>query len=133
MKYTVDINGDEIVVDGIEFGMLDGSPEGNIDLYIRVFDSEEDIFTDESKRSKWIDWVNICMGPEHKSEEQIKSVTAKIFGGPGDGDTYRTVKIEHACIASFTESAGASDFNYEVTLKKAPRKAKKNLVEVIAG
>lgn len=133
MKYTLSIDGDEIIVDGIEFGMRSGSPEGNIDLYIKVFDSEEDIYTDESKRSIWIDWLNKCMGPEHEASERIKPVTAKIFGGPEDGECYRTIKIEHACIASFNESAGASDFNYEVTIKKAPRKAKTNLVEVKAG
>jgi hypothetical protein len=133
MKYTIEIDGDEIIVDGIEFGILDGSPEGNIDLYIRVFDSEEDIYTDQTKRSKWIDWLNKCMGPEHEAAERIKSVTAKIHGGPGDEQCYRTIRIEHACIASFNESAGASDFNYEATLKKAPRKAKNNQVEVKAG
>jgi hypothetical protein len=132
MKYTVEIGGDPIEVDGIEFGVLDGSPEGNIDLYIQIFDSEEDIYTDESKRTKWIDWLNSCMGPEHDPAERIKTVTAKVFGGPEDGQCFRTIKIEHACIASFTEKAGASDFNYEVTIKKAPRKAKTNHVEVKA-
>ena len=132
MKYTVNIGGDEIIVDGIDFGMMDGSPEGNIDLYIRIFDSEEDIYTDESKRSIWIDWLNKCMGPEHEASERIKSVTAKIFGGPGDGECYRTIKIKHACIASFYEVAGASEFQYQVELGKAPRKAKTNLVEVTA-
>lgn len=132
MKYTVAIDGNEMEVNGIEFGMLDGNPEGNIDLYLRVFDSEEDIYTDASKRTVWIDWLNNCLGTTRDPAERIKPVVAKVYGGSGDQECYRTIRIQHACIASFVESAGADEFHYEVTIKRAPRRAQENLVEVQA-
>ena len=131
MKYTIQVGDEEeIVVDGIEFGMLDGSAEGNIDLYIRVTDSEEDIYTDSSKSSLWVDWLNNCVGTTRKSTEKIKKVVAKIYGGQGNQEIYRTITIKNACIASYSESAGADDYQYEVEIKRAARKARKDLMSV---
>jgi hypothetical protein len=130
VKYTVTVAGEEITVDGIEFGMMDGSPVGNIDLYIRVTDSEEDIYTHETKSTFWVDWLNDCVGTTRKASEKIKEVVAKIYGGQGNQETFRTITIKNACIASYVESAGAGDYQYEVLLKKAPRKAKEDLVSV---
>lgn len=126
MEYELKIAGNKIKVDGIEFGAWDGSSEGNIDLFIRVFDSEEDIY----KKSLWIDWVNSCLGEKHNPAERIKDVIATI--SDGDGKCYRTITIKNACIASFSESSGGADFSYEVVIKRAPRKGDEKSVEVLA-
>ena len=131
MKYTIQVGDEEeIVVDGIEFGMLDGSPEGNIDLYIRVTDREEDIYTDSSKNTLWVDWLNNCVGTTRKATEKIKKVVAKIYGGQGNQEVYRSITIKNAIIASYTEIVGADDYQYEVIIKRAARKAQEDLMSV---
>jgi hypothetical protein len=131
VRYTIQVGDEEeIVVDGIEFGMTDGSPEGNIDLYIRVTDNEEDIYTDSSKSTLWVDWLNNCVGTTRKSTEKIKEVVAKICGGEGNQEIYRTITIKNACVASYTESARVDDYQYEVEIKRAARKAREDLMSV---
>ena len=130
MKYTVEVDGAEFEVDGIEWGTFNGSEEGNIDLFITIFDSDRDIYTDSSKKDIWVDWLDKCLGDKHNPGERIKPVTVKIWGGDDDEEPYRTIKIQHACIASFTESSGNTNYSYTVTIMKAARKAKKDLVQV---
>jgi hypothetical protein len=132
MRYEVEVDGNKIEVDGIEFGVANGSSEGNIDLFIRIFDKDEDIYTDPQKKNFWINWLDKCLGTTRDPTERIKSVIATILGGEGDNDPYRTITIQNACISSFNESASSNYYSYVVTLKKAPRKARENLVKVEA-
>ncbi len=129
MKYTLDIAGSELEVDGITFGTHNGSSEGNIDLFITVFDREEDIFTDTQKSGIWLDWVAKCVG-EANPRDRIRKVIAKISGGENDGECYRTITIENACISSFVEHSGGDQHQYEVTIRKSPRKAREDQVKV---
>ena len=131
MKYTVSLNGTKIDVDELEFGVIGGSPEGNIDLYIRITDMEEDIYTEGSKKNLWTTWLNACCEDKNNPKERIRKVEAKIFGGENDSQLYRTIVIENGYLASFVESSGGTQYSYEVTLKRAPRK--KGVVSVKAG
>jgi hypothetical protein len=133
MKYTVEVEGKEIEVDGIEFGTTSGSAEGNINLFITVFDRDEDIYTNESKRDMWINWLDKCLGDKHNPAERIKPVVAKIWGGPNDSVCYRTIRIHDACMDSFNEMSSGMDCSYTVTITRAARKAREDLVQVQAS
>ncbi len=132
MKYTVDIDGNEIEVDGLEYGVLSGSSEGNIDLYVRIIDEKMDIY-DSDKKDVWISWINACIGEDHNPEERIKPIIVKVYGGEADTDCYRTITIKHACIASYQEMSGRDEHSYEVIIKRAPRKGDEDAVSIVAG
>jgi len=131
MKYTISVNGTEIDIDELEFGVLGGSPEGNIDLYVHITDNEEDIYTGEKKKNLWTEWLNACCEDKNNPKERIRKIEAKVFGGGKDDQPYRTIVIENGYLASFVETSGGTSYAYEATLKRAPRK--KGEVSVKAG
>lgn len=131
MKYIVNVRGTEIDVDELEFGVMHGSPEGNVDLYVRIEDREEDIYTSEDKKTLWTEWLNACCEDKNNPKDRIRRVEAKVYGGENDAQLYRSIVIEHGYLASFVEMSGGTDYEYEVVLKRAPRKAGE--VSIVAG
>ena len=131
MKYTITVRGTEIEVDELEFGVHKGSPEGNVDLYIRVADNEEDIYTGEAKKTLWTEWLDACLEDKQNPGERIRKVEAKVFGGESDSTPFRTLVIEHGFLADFDEHSQGIDYGYTALIRRAPRK--KGEISVKAG
>jgi len=131
MKYTVQIKDSaEFDVDFLEFGIAgDGASEGWADLYIRVVDEEEEIYTDADKKSVWMEWLDACCGEKNNPEERIRKVVAKVYGGDTDSDVYRTLTIENGYIDSYVESSAGTTYQYQAVIKRAPLKKGKVSVE----
>jgi hypothetical protein len=139
MKYTLQINESTFEVDGLEVGVLQGSSTGNIDLYIRIEDSDMDIYESPAKKDFWSEWVDQCCADKGNPETRVRKVVAKVMGGDKNNETWRTVTIEKGYISRFTEISDRgnpvrrrpTEYKYEATIRRAPNK--KGEVSIKAG
>lgn len=130
MKYTIDIGGNgEISVDHLEYGVImDGSVEGWPEIYISVRDTEMDIFTNAEKRT-WIKWLNDNCGQKNNPEKRIVKVVAKVTSN--SGEVYRTIEINQAYLASYTEESMEGNHAYNATIRRAP--SRQGQINILSG
>lgn len=124
MKYTIQVrDSEEFDVDFMEYGIhSDGASEGWADLYIRVVDHEEEIYTDPAKKSVWTEWLDCCCGEKNNPQDRVRQVVARVYGGDEDNEVYRTMTIENGYLDSYVERSSGTDFQYQAVIKRAPLK-----------
>ena len=137
MKYEVSAEGTTIEVESVHVSIFASGAEAIPELQITVSDNSREIYTDDTKKQIWAEWVNACLEDKKNPEGtdgRMRNLEVKIIGGASDEDGFRTFKLANAYPLSYTEHASEGQHSYQITFAKGPRKRKggSRTVELLA-
>jgi hypothetical protein len=124
MKYKLTISGESIEVPYMEFGIdSNDASEGWADLYVKIEDWEQHVYTDPAKKSFWVNWLDSYCMKKDNPQDRIKSVIAEVYGGTNNDELFRKVSIENAYISAFREGNLLGDDREQMDLMVEIRQA----------